>query len=93
MLFQMISVCKHVLDNLEMLKERILQQFIIKYHIIAMFKNVHFLSLNIRQFTEEFCQILEIYIFISFFLRNNQYLGIRVATTDILIGEPFAQFY
>ena len=36
-LFQMISVCKHVLDNPEMLKEGILQQFIIKYYIIAMF--------------------------------------------------------
>ncbi len=58
-----------------------------------MFEYIDILIFNIWQISEWFFQILKIYLFISFSLRDNQNFRIRIATTNILVGEPFTQSF
>ncbi len=58
-----------------------------------MLEYIDILIFSIRQISEQFFQIFKIYLFISFSLRDNQNFRIRIATPNILIGEPFTQSF
>ena len=93
MFIQITSISKRILDNLEMVKEGVFQQFLIKHHIIAMFEDFQLLSFGFQQVPEKLFQILEIYFFVSFLWCDNQNLRIRITNTNVFIGELFAQSF